>query len=66
MIFIACDKNRIYEENIKINDDLWDKNNKTSFNINIIDTITLHNLYINIRNSGDYQYSNVFLFIKTI
>ena len=35
------------------------------FEMEIADTISLHNFYINIRNGGDYPWRNIFLFVKT-
>ena len=35
------------------------------FEVNIADTITPHNFYINVRNADGYPYGNIFMFIKT-
>jgi gliding motility-associated lipoprotein GldH len=56
----------IYEKNKKINKGVWNQKDIVKFNVEISDTISLHNFYINIRNSGNYTYSNIFLFINTI
>ena len=36
------------------------------FGVNINDTISSHNIYINIRNTTDYPNSNIYIFAKTI
>lgn len=61
----SCDRNRVFEEYKTIPDNLWYINNKVTFDVNITDTISPNNLYINIRNSGSYSYSNLFVFMTT-
>ena len=36
------------------------------FSVPVQDTVSLHNLYINLRNTGKYPRSNLFLFIHTV
>lgn len=65
LLFISCDQKRVYEKNVKISDGIWDIDEKISFDVDIKDTVSLHNFYINIRNTGAYPYSNIFLFVNT-
>ncbi len=65
IFLIACDKNRIFEKNTKIPDMSWDKSNVLKFEVPIEDTITPSNIYINIRNASQYQFSNLFLYFTT-
>jgi len=46
--------------------DAWSKDQKLVFEYDIQDSIMPVNFYINIRNTTDYKYSNIFFFIKTI
>ncbi len=66
ILLSSCDNKMIYEKNKKINKGVWNQKDIVKFNVEISDTISLHNFYINIRNSGNYTYSNIFLFINTI
>lgn len=59
----SCDRNRVFENNIDIPDYSWDVKNKLSFDVNIDDTISLHNLYVNVRHASQYPYANLYLFI---
>ena len=61
--FSSCDQNRIFEENIDIPRAAWEKANKLKFEVAITDTITPCNLFINIRNSSNYQFSNIYMFV---
>lgn len=59
----SCDSDKVYEEYIEVENALWQKENIASFKFLAEDTIVPHNLYINIRNTGDYSYSNLYLFV---
>ena len=65
LILSACDSNRVYEQNIEIPNGIWNSKNKAKFEVDIADTLTPHNFYINVRNAGAYPYSNLFLFLET-
>lgn len=66
IIIISCDSKKVFDENQKISDEVWDANEKISFDVNVTDTITPHNFYVNVRNSDGYPYSNIYIFITTI
>ncbi len=65
LFFASCDKSRIYEENQTIPEDVWSKDNVLKFDVNVIDTISSNNFYVNVRNADGYPYNNLFIFIKT-
>ena len=63
-IFLAmtsCDSKRVYDEYITLPNSLWNKNNAVTFTFSIKDSIQKKNLFINLRNNQDYEYSNLFL-----
>lgn len=61
----ACDKNRVFEQNQKIPNNTWDVKNIVKFQVAVSDTITPTNFYVNIRNTDNYPFKNIFLFITT-
>lgn len=61
----ACDTSRVYEENKEITKSLWNSKQPLAFQFQVEDTVSGHNVYLNIRNAGVYPYSNLFLFINT-
>ncbi len=65
LLLLSCDKNRVFDQNIKIPGSIWNKENIIQFKVNISDTVSSHNIYINLRNGSKYTYSNIFLFIST-
>lgn len=60
---VSCDTNKVFEEYIEVENANWQKENIASFEFTAKDTIAAHNLYINVRNTGTYAYSNVYLFV---
>jgi len=63
--FFSCNQNRVYEKNIEIPDGIWNMKNKVHFDVPIEDTLSINNIYINIRHSSLYLYRNLFLFVNT-
>lgn len=59
----SCDSNKVFEEYIEVENAVWKKENIASFSVDVLDTSSYHNLYINVRNTGDYAYSNLYLFV---
>ncbi len=62
---ISCDSNRVYQKYIKIDDYIWDSKDIVEFSFDIEDTVSIHNLYINIRHSGLYPFNNLWIFITS-
>ena len=65
LFLTACDKKVVFEENVKLPENRWEQNNTILLKADIQDTILPHNLYLNVRNAGGYQFSNLFLFFTT-
>jgi gliding motility-associated lipoprotein GldH len=64
--FSGCDSKRYFEENKTIPGGVWNTRNMVEFAVDIRDTAVAYNLYLNVRNSGDYPYSNLYVFIHTL
>lgn len=65
IVFYSCDSNRMYDKNKSIAGSNWQIKDFKKFDVEINDTLNLYKFYINVRNTGDYKYSNLFLFITT-
>ncbi len=60
--FSGCtDPKGIFDQNTGIENRNWSYINKVSYTVKIDDPAISYNLYINLRVSGDYKYSNMFL-----
>ena len=64
VFIVACDPDRIYEENLEVENSSWNINDRKEFTFPITDTNSLYNVYVNIRNTNDYAYQNLYLFIE--
>jgi len=62
----SCDQNRFFEQNIEINNEKWVAGTQEVFNIDIHDTTSLFNFYLNIRNTTEYPYANLYVFVETV
>jgi gliding motility-associated lipoprotein GldH len=62
LIMASCGKKTEYEEFVAV-PDTWNNRNLVHFNVNITDTVTPENVYISVRHSGKYEFSNLYLFV---
>lgn len=65
MLAFACDSNRLYEQNIDFANETWHKDSVLQFDVEIVDSNAIYNVYLYNRINGQYKYSNMFFFITT-
>lgn len=63
--FSGCDPNRVYEKNIDIPDYVWNLDNRVIFEVPIEDTTQVYNLYVNVRHTDFYPFSNLWVLVTT-
>jgi gliding motility-associated lipoprotein GldH len=61
VICIACDPNRVYEQNHTIEDNKWYIDSIPNFKFTIQDTTSTYNIYYNVRNAVSYPFYNLYL-----
>jgi gliding motility-associated lipoprotein GldH len=67
LLFAGCtDRDKIHEQLHRVEETGWHSNDFLSFRFDVSDTTIPYNFYLDIRNSVDYPYANIFLFIRTI
>lgn len=67
VIAYSCvDKNYIFDQNVEIPDAKWVVSDKAILKLDVTDTVSQHNFYINVRNTEAYPYRNLYVFVKTI
>lgn len=59
----SCSHGVLYQKYITIPNHVWDFNAPILFKANIQDTVSGYNIFVNVRNSDSYEYSNLYLFI---
>lgn len=59
-LIVSCDSNRVFDEYQSVPNQ-WQKDNIVEFEFTPTDTLSSYNLFINLRNTNDYKYNNLFL-----
>lgn len=61
----SCIRKSAYENFVKLPDNQWDVHQRLSFEIPVEDTLASYNVFISLRNTDEYPFQNLFLFIET-
>lgn len=64
MITTSCQKDVVFSQYQNIKGAEWYQNDVLAFEIPMQDTLSHYNLYINLRNTKEYPYSNLFLITR--
>ena len=63
---ISCSSdNAILNDSVAISESGWNINDPIRFELEITDTTQLYDVYITLRHNTDYEWMNLFLFLKT-
>ncbi len=65
-IFFSCQDKTQFNHYKPIDGKGWKANQKVVFEFEVKDTISLKNLFINIRNNSAYEYSNLYLITELV
>lgn len=64
-VFCSCNTNTVFNQNIALPSEGWHKNNAVAFNVNVHDSLDSYKFSLNIRNTTDYRYCNLYVFLIT-
>lgn len=62
-LFVACDSNIVVSKNKTVSG-VWNKEEVINFEIPELDSLKTYNVFVNIRNTNNYRYSNIFLIVE--
>ncbi|MEM6684296.1 MAG: gliding motility lipoprotein GldH [Bacteroidota bacterium] len=62
ILFISCDGNRVYDQYVSTGN-AWDKNTPLTFKFQQPDSTNNYNLFVNVRNTNEYEFRNLFLIV---
>lgn len=62
----ACDRNVYFSDHQSVNAEGWNMNSDVFFNVDVDNTHSPFNFFVELRNTQDYPYDKTFLFIKTL
>jgi gliding motility-associated lipoprotein GldH len=66
LLFLSsCNKNIVYSEYQKFDNNEWAVKDKAVFDFEITDTVSLNNISLMVRHADSYPYSNLYLFVTS-
>ena len=60
---VSCSNGEGFDQYRSIENNKWHKDSIINFSFNSIDTLNKKNIYVNLRNNKDYEFSNLFLIV---
>ncbi len=66
LLFAACGYKPVFQQSKSIPNNHWNKDSIVAISVPVVDTISYHDIYIDIRNLNSYPYSNLYLFVNVI
>lgn len=61
MFFASCGKNEFFDEDKSIEGGSWNYKSQVDFEVDITDTISSYNIFIDFRHNDNYEYSDIYL-----
>jgi gliding motility-associated lipoprotein GldH len=62
ILLVSCDKGMVYDEYVGTNGG-WRWQDAREFKVDLSDTLSLHNIYVQVRHTVEYPMSNLYLFV---
>lgn len=62
----SCDRSRVFDKNKDVDQEGWIKEDFVKFEVDIKDSLQPYNVFVNVRNTTEYNYSNIYFFIRTL
>jgi gliding motility-associated lipoprotein GldH len=63
LTFVSCDPNMVYDQYVPIENGLWQWVDAREFKVEISDSTSLHDIYLQVRHTVDYPLSNLYMFV---
>lgn len=60
---LSCTDNTVFEQNQAIPNRSWSYDVKPKFDVHIADSNSKYNIYINLRHTNEYDFSNIFVLL---
>jgi gliding motility-associated lipoprotein GldH len=61
VVLFSCDSQRVYETNKDFDNAQWPQRDTAKFTFTITDTVMVYNVFVNVRNTLDYETARLFL-----
>jgi gliding motility-associated lipoprotein GldH len=66
LLLTSCDTKTIYDESLTIPEEAWLSTMPAYFDVEVEDTLTYNTLYLQISNTVNYEYQNIYFFVTLI
>ncbi len=63
-VLTGCSDPAVFQADVAIPEGSWDRTFKPSFAFDIADTVSKHDVFIDVRHTGEYAFSDLFLFVE--
>jgi len=63
LLCLSCDKYGVYEKFVSIEGQSWNSSSILHFDVNMADTSQAYDVLLSVRNTGNYEFSNLYLFV---
>ena len=63
-LLTGCADNVVYQADVPVPEGTWDRAFTPKFEFDISDTVQRHDVYIDVRHTGQYPFSDLFLFVQ--
>jgi gliding motility-associated lipoprotein GldH len=63
LLVAGCAEHVLFQEDAQVPDGRWERNWTPTFHFDVEDTLGAHDIYLDLRHTGDYPYSNIYTFI---
>lgn len=62
LLLIGCTSHVVFQEDAEVPNGTWSRSWKPQFSFDIQDTTSQRDIYLDIRHTGDYRFSNIYIF----
>jgi gliding motility-associated lipoprotein GldH len=63
LLFAGCTEDVVFQEDAQTPNGVWERNWNPTFSFEVSDTVSTHNVYLDLRHTGDYPFSNLYTFV---
>jgi len=64
-LFSSCKQNTFYHKTDILPNEIWNADNTLTYEFTILDSLQFYNIYVDVRNTTEYSYQNLYLFFTT-
>ena len=62
---VSCNHNTFYHKTVELSNEIWNMDSTLTYQFTIQDSLQFYSFYIDVRNTTNYPYQNLYLFFTT-